>query len=296
MPREINFDTITFEVGKRQIAYSPEFRRMLLEHPGITRAAIKLADEAEAEYNPGKVRIGLGEFEYDPDSGKWLEQRYDYQGKPARKNPMSIGRGMILAPGKPKLDSKTGAEVLCLGRSNRELGDMYSQKPSRLDVTSYFKMMLGGESFFVKKSLKTTNLGLDEFKATAAAQEVLEGLDNVRVVEMQLGYQDKKQSWYVSKWEELEGAGFVPYDSLAVTGFDDYGKMVSSQEFWLGFESEEEYEEVKEKVNIIKRRLEQASLNVDVDSNLFYNRQTKTFILLDLTNRNAQHRIGQQEV
>lgn len=69
----------------------------------------------------------------------------------------------------------------------------------------YFKAQVGDESFFVKATpglSDGTGLGAEEFRAAEESSKVLEGMDRVKVIDFQLGYQDDDKTYFVSKWKD----------------------------------------------------------------------------------------------
>lgn len=310
MSRENGPDTSSFESEQRKLAYANEFRIMLHEHPGILRVAIETVDKAIAQYNPAPTEIGKAEIpvSYDQKTGQWVEERKRFAKKHGKLDfsrylkksdrvPLSYGRGVLLVPGESLEDKKTGLTVIVLGRSNRDLpgGPFGLGSTTRIDQTDYLKVDFQGQSFFVKKSSVTQNPGFVEFQNVIAAKKLLNDLDFVKVVDAQLGYQDKKQSWYVSKWKDIEAAGFKPFSDRV--SIDDYGRSVKSDYdapgSYRGFENQQAYEEAHQKADAIKQRLETGSIHHDLESNLFYNRKTKTFILLDVTGEDKDKMVGQ---
>ncbi len=289
----------------RKLAYDNEFRAMLREHPGIVDTAMQLTEQGLKKYDPGETRVGDEgtRLKYDKKTGQWLEEKRApllrkgkiYQNKkgewPTRHTgwkPMGFGRGTILVPGEPIRDENSGLEVTTLGTSRREMHGTYGGV--RIDVSDYFKMSLNDDSYFVKHSKVTSNPAFTEFRNIKKAKELLADLDFVKVVDAKLGYQDNENSWYVSKWSDLERAGFAPYGLVGM--FDDYVKGLERREF-LGHSSEEDFLEAKKKFELIKERLTQEEIHRDLDSNLFYNVDTKTFILLDVTGQDAEQTLGQ---
>ncbi|GEM_PF-3849847 len=298
-------DITSVESGDKKLAYNNEFRQLLREHPGIIKTAVELADKAANEYHPADSKYGVFDLRYNPEVRRWERQteryilgedgkiQYSDTGKalfePSGWVPFDYGRGVILAPDEPVTDETSGLTITTLGRSNRELKQGYGRRVVIVDDCDYFKMQLEDDAFFVKRSFISINPGFTEFKNTVEASELLKDLDFVHVVSAQLGYQDDHQSWYVSKWLDMESAGFAMYDDP----ISDYGTIVErapkdAPEWFLGFENEAEYNDVKQKAELIKERLESAQLDLDVDANLFYSRETKTFILFDVTARNSE--------
>lgn len=307
LPRPVH----TFETEDFKMAWDRNFRDMLRAHPGIIKTAIAITDQAVAQYNPGNNPIPDYDAKvmFDRENGKWLEEKIimrqknndeesDYDpvtGKLATQSrgwvDLTVGRGAILVPGESIKDDKTGLEIVVLGRSNREL-----PMPgfTRVDRCDYLKMSFRGQSFFVKRCFITNNPGFFEFKNTISAKEALKDLDFVRVVDAKLGYQDKNESWYISGWEELERAGFQTFDySISRT---DYGsKKKESIQAWLNLSEDEfttkedEYSKAEAKAKLISEKLELCGINYDLYSNLFYNYQTKTFVLLDVTGNQTEY-------
>lgn len=313
MPKETGADITSFETENRKLAYANDFRDMLREHPRIIKTAISLADKASAEYDPPPVKYKKFELRYDKQTGKWLEEQMllefrdgqyvrDENGEVKKVSggwvPMKDGRGTILCPTEPLRDEDSGLEVTVLGKSNRALVDMHI---TRHDVSEYLKLDFEGSSYFVKKSLVTVNPGFNEFHNTVTAKKALADLDFVTVVDAQLGYQDKKQSWYISKWKDVEAAGFTPSNKGVWIGVDDYGNFGGAPEGYeapvapgdiprrfSGFPNETEYKEANRRIKMIEAKLEPFRLHRDLDANLFYNFKTRQFILLDVTGENNE--------
>lgn len=93
----------------------------------------------------------------------------------------------------------------------------------------YLKASVQDERFFIKvqtheatkeQALKDPNTiiqdGADEFKSTLSAKEKLANIDWVEVVEPLFGYQEtvneRKQSYFVSKWRDLPKANEALYE------------------------------------------------------------------------------------
>lgn len=297
MPKEKGSEITTFEQSNKKLTYANDFRILLKENPGILRTASDLMEKAKQEYNPKEFRIGGSGFfiKYDKESNKWLEgvpkylldENYqpilDQNGAEQiidiKYKSLNLGRNTMLAAASPVYDEKTNLEVTMFGSSNRHLK---SRGRERIDICEYFKLTKDGETFFVKKSYITTNPGYTEFRNIQEAKKLLADLDFIKVVDAQLGYQDKNISWYVSKWEDLEKVGFGPSGMLGL--FDDYGNSFEDKEFGpKGFKTQEDLDQFEKKIQLIKERLVKSGLDRDLDANLFYNYKTKTFILLDVT-------------
>ena len=280
MTRESRPEVLTRKSPDRNVklGYDTVFREMLRKYPGVVKIAIGLADKAADEYSPGVVKFGSLDFEYDKEKRQWFERRTGISGKPLSTKPMSLGRGMILAPGKTLRDEKSGLEIIMLGRSNREIK---LEQFTRTDVSDYYKLNLGSQSFFVKRSWITASAGFSEFQDTLKAKMVLQDLDFVKVVEAKLGYQDRSESWYISKWEDLEKAGFGHYNRSV----DDYGEKIEASQ---GTHTKG----IQEKVNLIREKLRRANIDRDVINNLFYNPQTEKFVLLNVTGYGKEKMLG----
>jgi hypothetical protein len=267
----------------RKMAYAQEFRDMLRKNPGIIRAAIGLTEKAEEEYNPENFTMGDVELQWDKDKGSWQIVRED--GKQLRKpEPLVYGRNAPMRPGEKITDEKSGLEVTLLGKPDRII---YLRYLNRKDKASYFRMNFKDESYFVKKASLTNNPGFTEFKNTHAAAEKLKHLDFVKVVECQLGYQDNKGSWYVSKWEDLEAAGYDSVANMETVDFNDYGDPID-----IDFENQPGHEQLQDQIDEISEILGEDNLNIDLHANLFYNPQTKHFVLLDVSNNDPDQMLG----
>ena len=69
----------------------------------------------------------------------------------------------------------------------------------------FFKAKVGDELFFVKirPGLRGgTGRGAEEFRSLEEASKALEGMDRVKVIDFQLGYQDEDRTYFVSKWKD----------------------------------------------------------------------------------------------
>ncbi len=259
-----------------KLAYDLEFRKMLRESPGLIKTAIELCDKAIAEYNPNNFRIaGDGmEVRYDKDNNKWLEAE---SGQVYRYN-----RGTLLVPGEKLTDPKTGLEIQVLGRSNREnMGHL-----KRRDLADYFKATIQGKSYFVKRSFITVNPGFQEFHNTRWAEWLINNKDLIQVVQPKLGYQDTKESWYISEWKEIENAGYRPVNYAFVA--DDYGNRLglepgSSDDEVTAHEKEQRFVEKLEAE--LREVLTEDRLQNDISANLFYNPKTGKFIKPSLSTR-----------
>ncbi|PIT92979.1 MAG: hypothetical protein COU06_02520, partial [Candidatus Harrisonbacteria bacterium CG10_big_fil_rev_8_21_14_0_10_38_8] len=217
-------ETTTVEGKEKKLGYENEFRALLKENPGILKVAIKLIDQALEEYNPPEKIVDNEYSEkvklmYDKEANKWLQGLKDYH----LRYPMRIGRGTLLVPGEPVKDEESGLTVTVLGRSNRKF-------PKREDIGDYLKITFQGQSFFVKRSYITISPGFREFQDTLTAKEALKELEYVKVIEAKLGYQDDKESWFVSRFEDLETAGYKPgvleNNIFSSREHDDYGNPI----------------------------------------------------------------------
>ena len=269
--------------GDKKLGYNTEFRQMLRKHPGIIKTAMQLSKKAEDDYSPQDSLWGVVPMHWDREKKRWYEVR---EVDPADDTPdipiqHSSQRGIMLKPGENQIDPVTGLEVTLLGTSDREWRPA-PRHVSRIDKSSYFKMSLGENAFFVKKSTATTNPGFDEFSNTLRASEALKGLaDYVEVVEMQLGYQDNQQSWYISKWRDDLVNLVATTDVGTLDPITDYGEIIPNDEFFL---ENKEYEAIANAKNMIRTKLEEAGMDIhDLNSNLFYNQKTKKWVLLDVT-------------
>ncbi|MDP4008630.1 MAG: hypothetical protein Q8P68_05570 [Candidatus Peregrinibacteria bacterium] len=304
MPQSTEHVSTFFETPNRKLAYNDQFRRMLKEQRGLIKTALRLIKEAEDAYNPENLTLK------DKYECKWNHESYDWDiireedkllDTPRKLwDAMKETRGAYLKPDKPHIDRATELEVQLLGKSHRTWWDDEATTIRRLDIVSYARLTYKGTSFFVKKSTATHNPGYIEFHNTILAREALARLPYVRTIEPQFGYQDKGQSWFVSSWENLESTGFKPYIWHLGSGFDDYGELYGDPRVLscladakeLNPEEEERadnnYKEMNEKFWEIEAALEASGTQFgDLDDNIFYNRETKTFIYLDVTRKPA---------
>lgn len=281
-------NTKLLEGRHRRLGYAQEFRQMVHEHPGILRTTLELTQKAEDAYNP--PNITLQAFEY-----QWNKERVEFEAikilgealpEPTSYGQIIGGRGIILVPGETLRDEGSGLEVTVLGRSNREFWTLYPpQEITRVDKSTYIKAKLGKSEFFVKKSTHSTNPGFEEFKNTIMVKETLAGIENLQVTEAQLGYTDDHESWFVSKWEDLESTGFFPYNAFLYNNSNDYGKFTPGETL---MDKKPMRIKVTEKAQVVihevKTRLSKIGMQIgDFRSNLLYNPETDKFFLLDIT-------------
>lgn len=261
---------------RKQLAYLQDFKKLIRDHPGILKAATALTRQAEAEYDPPDTYWGVILCSWDKSQKKWFEIAFGDKVR-TRPFPFSYQRGLILKPGEIQTDSSTGLEVTVQGISNREWG-----RSGRVERSTYLKMAIDGKAFFVKKATATINPGFDEFSNASVLKENLSDLDEVKVVEPQLGYQDENQSWYVSRWEDFDG--FVPMLVHGIhSNMDEYGTWIDSPK-----DAESKALKIRKLMETIETRAKQAGVLIkDLDANLFYNPSTGKFMLIDVTSSNA---------
>lgn len=276
-----NDPTKLTERANRRLGYAQEFKDMIHEHPGVLRAALLLTQKAEDEYNPPNIRV-------EPAELRWNKEKTEFEvikhGDRTLEEPIPYGefiagRGVILAAGETLKDHETGLEVTALAKRDFETRH-------RKEITTYFKIKLEDKSFFIKKSVATHFPGYKEFKSSIKAKKFLSGLKNLQVIEAQLGYTDSHQSWFVSKWQDLESEGFFPYEALQGYSIpNDYGEFPEEQEvdsFHLG--PEKLVEKVKSTIKQIETRSAEAGIHIfDLEANLFVNPKTGKLFLLDVT-------------
>lgn len=294
MPKRIEHGQHFRESGDMKLAYNPEFRAMLREHPGTIEAAVRLTEQAEAEYNPSPISIETTEpcVEYRYDKTKNTYLPFNIKTGQPQEIRWKPGRNTFLKEGVPVFDEKTGLAVIVLGMCER---NDPNGGPGLYDKTTYLKMDLDGQSYFVKKSLSTANPGAQEFYSSFQVCDLLKDQTDVSIVEAKLGFQDKHESWFVSKWIDLEQGGYAPADKILTLDYDDYGKRlynpnphkddsieVLEQEAQArGFTTGEDYR----RFNSRKKELDKLFLKHnlrDARKNLFYNISTKHFILIDV--------------
>lgn len=275
----------TLPSPNRRLGYSREFKDIVRNNPGIIKTALQLTQKAEDEYSPPNIKIGVIGFKWNAQQATFEEIKY--KNKVLEPKPFSLGRGVLLVPGQTVRDDNTGLEVTTLAKTKRELrkglfgqGAIY-----RVDISTYFKTNLGDQAFFVKKSVSTDNAGYDEFRNSRKTATVLSGLENLTVVQAQLGYDDPHQSWFVSRWENLENAGFFPLNSWFVHYPNNYGKWVEFDDNSLKLKYEDQAtKKGKAMQQQIQERLAEEGIEIyDLDNNLFYNPNTDRFFLLDIT-------------
>lgn len=283
------------ERGTRKLGYALEFSQTLGEHPGALKTAMQLAQRAIDEYCPSNIQSGVGELQWNKDETRFdvIKVRGQSLAVPQPyENWASATRGVLLAEGGTYQDDKLGLNVTILGKSKRDymLG-MFNQL-HRLDDSAYFRISLGEQAFFVKKSTKTINTGFSEFRDSIKVSTILRNIADIQVVDAQLGYESQQQSWFVSRWENLESASFYPFDLFMGNTPSDYGEYISwmdeRKQRYLAHESK-----VKATVEDIKTRLKKVGVEIrDIEANLFYNPFTEKYFLLDVTTKDA-NKLGQ---
>lgn len=79
---------------------------------------------------------------------------------------------------------------------------------------AYFKVLFEDQEFFVKRIPgyyeNQGSLGAHEFDSAQHAQEMLDGIENVEVVDFQMGYHDEEKTYFVSKW--VDGISLESYE------------------------------------------------------------------------------------
>ncbi len=272
----------------RRLGYTTGFRQILRENPGTLGSALRLAQLAENTYSPEDIQYGRFVLGWNAQINNW--QGISEGDKPIDP-PLSLaniiwGRGALLKSGSHVIDAERGLEVTGLGKATRELGTL-TRGINRLDISSYFKMRLQGEDYFVKKSYATTNPGFDEFASSVVVKEALAGVEGLSVVQAHLGYSDNRQSWFVSKWEELESTGFFPYDTFIGGVPNDYAERLENEDKVISLREglTDRVEQLKEE---IRTRGQAHGLTIlDLNVNLFYNPQTDKFFYLDVSTQEA---------
>lgn len=277
MPRESGPQFTSFETEHRKLAYENDFREMLRQNPEIIKATKNLVSQAEEEYAPENMTFGGMEFQWNNDEERWeiikmLGEELDYP------ETYEYGRNAFLRPSKPLVDEKQNLELTMLGKTNRVLTS--KSRGKWVDRTEYFRVKHGDEEYFIKKSESTINPGFSEFHNTHKAAQLLKRFDFVTVIESQLGYQKGKESWHVSKWKDIEAAGYNSVSYWRGLPFNDYGDPVVLPE---GMRGQEVFADQVFRLNAIKEVLKTHGLHYDLYPNLFYNPETKHFILLDVT-------------
>ncbi len=307
MRKESSEEATFVETEHRKLGYATEFKTFVKENPGFLKNTRELIAKAEKDYSPGILHIGDIESRWVGPKGFWevFREKGDLLEKPfplSQHRRFSMSRTAFFMPGINYVDSSNTTEVKILGKFYREWPDRRGI-PGRIDQTTYAKVGHNGKYFFVKKSPITIMPGFREFTNTMKAKSVLQNIDYVKVIEAQLGYQDATQSWFVSRWELLEKAGFGPVSQQGgTTGRDDYAQPIDSPDtLQFGYDyklldtfSEEEKERrskalrterllMLDREDMILQTLKGAGIfTQDLESNIFYNPTSHTFILLDL--------------
>lgn len=287
MSGEPTREVTTHESHHRKLGYANEFKGMLREHPGIIKTATELASQAETAYHPSPIVIGKTELQWNPDA-EWEHWGYGDWVKWDEPRRRSFGPSVLFKPDEPIVDPKTGLEITVLGRKKGKYGFSGSQT----EDTTYFRMSLGDHAFFVKKSSATKIHGFREFQDSVQLKDAVRNMENLHVVEAQLGYTDDKQSWFVSKWEDLVDTGFFPYVSWRGGIEDSYGKRPQEFDPEKGRRQDIDVDIVK-KINQVKEDLVEHAKNagiqlVDIDENFFYNPNTDQFVLIDVSTTNSE--------
>jgi len=95
----------------------------------------------------------------------------------------------------------------------------------------YYKAEIGDESFFIKSIpgnyyKPDESMGAEEFQSIQKAKELLEGEEDVDVIDFQLGYEDKNgHTYFVSKW--VEGVNINGYIEDQVKSNAERNRLVS---------------------------------------------------------------------
>lgn len=290
----------------RKLGNSLEFKKLLHEHPGVLRSTLDLTRRADEVYNPRDIQLGTTIVSWSKERNQFELIRMgdlDLSATRARRPYFAYfpSRGVLFAHGDSFKDEARNLEVTVLGKSNRIWGrndDIIP--PARRDNSTYFKIKLGNDVFFVKKSTATNNPGYWEFTNTSKTSQVLQSVSNLEVVEAQLGYEDYDQSWFVSKWKDLESSGFLPTMLLHSYNRDDYGKHLYEDDPTLEemcrreAERTERDKKIDSKITEIQSKMSEVGMQLrDLKTNLFYNPETDKFFLLDITTEIAPEGIQQ---
>ena len=206
----------------RRLEYEPGFRGWMREHPGVLNA----------------VR----------DTVKTLEAIPDDKLENEMKDKMNFDIGAI------DIELQGGGEL------SARNGFRYY----------YLKASVQDEHFFIKVQTyeeedRLIRNGADEFNSTVSAKEILANVDWVEVVEPLFGYQEtvneRKQSYFVSKWRDLPHANEVLYE--------------------LSEKKDPKFNELLSKVKELKRLLPGF---FDVrPRNMFYDKATNKLVLYDVS-------------
>lgn len=137
------------------------------------------------------------------------------------------------------------------------------------NLGKYFKVEINGQAFFVKKTPAhylhpDSTHGIAERRSLEKAKELLKDLENVEMVDFQLGYKDQNgKTYFVSK--------FLDLPTLAET----YRQLSKSKK---GLEKKEKLKARVEKIEEIFRYNHFIDFHV---SNILYDEKTEKFYLFD---------------
>ncbi len=293
MTESVDASIIIKESPAKKLAFDSSFGEILGSRHEV-RIIKRMTDEAVSSYSPPNLISGDSEFAWDNNHEVW--EQIMSGGKPTvRRNQdepvmSTLGRGTFLVPGEIMQNEELGVEVQVLGISNRAMkGTGFLQytgvagqvsNPDRIDKSAYFKITREGKSFFVKKSTATQNPGYSEFKNTVNVKKALQHLEYVDVINARLGYQDDKESWFVSDWADIESAGYSNIEVLNLGGINDYGVLADKK---IEFSKSKLTQHVAEITKSLERK--GIHLGADMGFNIFYNPTTNRILLLDITNK-----------
>jgi hypothetical protein len=139
----------------------------------------------------------------------------------------------------------------------------------------YLKVGLAGQRFFVKRVggyfKHKLGYGAKEFLSTQKVKELLLGIENVEVVDFQLGYQDPKRdvTYFVSKWIDC----VVLCDHI----IEIRREIMKSDDEDL----KKEYRNILVTIEIIRQKLEELFHDFGT-TNMLYDSKNKKIIVYDL--------------
>ncbi|MEY2701425.1 MAG: hypothetical protein RLY43_45 [Bacteroidota bacterium] len=153
----------------RELEYTEEFREFLRNNPGALKSFLKL--EKEIEENSTAI----------------LESREE----------------------KVFEDENVKITPLYKAIEDRNLYSVINGR-DKIPANSFCKVEIGDRAYFVKTipgyfNNPEESTGTDEFRTIMKAKETLSGLEDVEIVEPQLGYRDKNtdRTYFVSEWKDL---------------------------------------------------------------------------------------------
>jgi len=149
----------------------------------------------------------------------------------------------------------------------------------------YLKLEIGGQKFFVKRvsGFKEVSIyGYEEVQSIKAAKKALEGLDKVEVIDFELGFQDGKTTYFVSKWRNAVNLA-AHLSFLEDTIYDDI------------LENSEPAEQARnilvQRIAEIKRTLHPSGFKDVFPNNMLYDDKTDKIYVFDVHKTSKEKKV-----